>query len=86
MEVDSAVLKGALAIAKRSPFRGDADPSELEEARTDGVMRLFVKNATHLLEPLQKIISRSRQPVHSKITPISLEHPFLHLTGSELRE
>jgi len=49
-------------------------------------MRLFVKNATHLLEPLQKIISRSRQPVHLKITPISLEHLFLQLTGSELRD
>jgi ABC-2 type transport system ATP-binding protein len=54
--------------------------------RTNGVIRLFVKNATHLLEPLQKIISRSRQPVHLKITPISLEHLFLQLTGSELRD
>ena len=54
--------------------------------RTDGVTRLFVKNAIHLLEPLQKIISRSRQPVHLKITPISLEHLFLQLTGSELRD
>ena len=54
--------------------------------RTNGVVRLFVKNATHLLEPLQKIISRSRQAVHLKITPISLEHLFLQLTGSELRD
>jgi ABC-2 type transport system ATP-binding protein len=54
--------------------------------RTDGVMRLFVKSATHLLEPLQKIISRSRQPVHLKIAPISLEHLFLSLTGTELRD
>src|SRR5229473_2673639 len=54
--------------------------------RIDGVVRLFVKNATHLLEPLQKIISRSRQAVHLKITPISLEHLFLQLTGSELRD
>jgi ABC-2 type transport system ATP-binding protein len=51
--------------------------------RTDGVLRLFVKNATHLLEPLHKIIGRSKQPVHLKITPISLEHLFLRLTGSE---
>jgi ABC-2 type transport system ATP-binding protein len=51
--------------------------------RTDGVMRLYVNNATHFLEPLQKIISRSKQPVHLKITPISLEHLFLRLTGSE---
>jgi linearmycin/streptolysin S transport system ATP-binding protein len=54
--------------------------------RTDRVMRLFVRSATHLLEPLQKIISRSRQPVHLKITPISLEHLFLSLTGTELHD
>jgi ABC-2 type transport system ATP-binding protein len=53
---------------------------------TDGVMRMFVKNATHLLEPLQKIISRTKQPVHLKITPISLEQLFLRLTGSEFRD
>jgi ABC-2 type transport system ATP-binding protein len=52
--------------------------------RSDWVTRLFVRNAAHLLEPLQKIISRSRQPVYLKITPISLEHLFLRLTGSEL--
>jgi hypothetical protein len=54
--------------------------------RSDRLMRLFVKNATHLLEPLQKVISRSRQPVHLKIIPISLEHLFLRLTGSELHD
>jgi ABC-2 type transport system ATP-binding protein len=54
--------------------------------RTDGIVRLFVKSATHLLEPLQKIISRSRQPVHLKIAPISLEHLFLRLTGTELHD
>jgi ABC-2 type transport system ATP-binding protein len=54
--------------------------------RTDGVMRLFVGSATHLLEPLQKIISRSKQPVHLKIAPIGLEHLFLRLTGTELRD
>jgi ABC-2 type transport system ATP-binding protein len=54
--------------------------------RTDGLIRLFVKNSTHLLEPLQKVISRSRQTVHLKIAPISLEHLFLQLTGSELRD
>src|SRR6266436_6415881 len=48
--------------------------------RTDGLIRLFVKNATYLLEPLQRIISRSRQTVHLKIAPISLEHLFLQLT------
>ena len=54
--------------------------------RTDGVVRFFVTNAAHLLGPLQKIISRSRQPVHLKIAPISLEHLFLRLTGRELRD
>jgi ABC-2 type transport system ATP-binding protein len=54
--------------------------------RTDEVMRLFVRSAAHLLEPLQKIISRSRQPVHLKIGPISLEHLFLRLTGKEVRD
>jgi ABC-2 type transport system ATP-binding protein len=52
----------------------------------DGIVRLFVKSAILLLEPLQKIISRSRQPVHLKIAPISLENLFLHLTGTELRD
>jgi ABC-2 type transport system ATP-binding protein len=54
--------------------------------RSDRLMRLFVKNATYLLEPLQKIINRSKQPVHLKIVPVSLEHLFLRLTGSELRD
>jgi ABC-2 type transport system ATP-binding protein len=54
--------------------------------RTDKVIRLFVKSAAPLLEPLQKIISRSRQSVHLKIAPISLEHLFLRLTGPELHD
>jgi ABC-2 type transport system ATP-binding protein len=54
--------------------------------RRDGIVRLFVRSATQLLEPLQKIISRCRQPVHLKIAPISLEHLFLRLTGTELRD
>ncbi len=54
--------------------------------RSDGVVRLFVTNAARLLGPLQKIISRSGQPVHLKITPRSLEQLFLELTGRELRD
>ena len=54
--------------------------------RVDGIVRLFVRSATELLEPLQKIISRSRQPVHLKIASVSLEHLFLRLTGTELRD
>jgi ABC-2 type transport system ATP-binding protein len=43
----------------------------------DGIVRLFVKSAVLLLEPLQKIIRRSRQPVHLKIALISLENSWL---------
>ncbi len=53
--------------------------------RSDGVVRLFVTNAARLLGPLQKIISRSGQPVHLKIVPCSLEQLFLALTDRELR-
>jgi hypothetical protein len=35
---------------------------------------------------LHQIISRSRQPVHLKISPPSLERLFLELTGRELRD
>jgi linearmycin/streptolysin S transport system ATP-binding protein len=54
--------------------------------RTDNIVRLFVTSAAPLLEALQKIISRSRQPVHLKIAPVSLEHLFLRLTGTELHD
>jgi ABC-2 type transport system ATP-binding protein len=54
--------------------------------RTERVIRLFVTSAAPLLEPLQKIITRSRQSVHLKIAPISLEHLFLRLTGTELHD
>jgi ABC-2 type transport system ATP-binding protein len=52
--------------------------------RVDGSLRLFVKRAADLLGPLQKIIRRSDQ-VRLKITQLSLESLFLHLTGSEFR-
>jgi ABC-2 type transport system ATP-binding protein len=48
----------------------------------DGMVRLFVKRAVELLEPLQKIISRDKS-VRLRITPVSLENLFLHLTGKE---
>ncbi len=54
-------------------------------ART-GKFGSMVKNATSFLEPLQQIISRSRKPVHLKISPPSLERLFLELTGRELRD
>jgi ABC-2 type transport system ATP-binding protein len=51
--------------------------------RVDGSLRLFVKCATDLLGPLQKLVRRSDQ-VRLKITPLSLESLFLHLTSREL--
>jgi ABC-2 type transport system ATP-binding protein len=46
----------------------------------DGTLRLFVNRAADYLEPLNKIMSRERT-ADLKITPISLENLFLHLTG-----
>jgi ABC-2 type transport system ATP-binding protein len=47
---------------------------------SDGVVRLFVNRAIDYLEPLQKIVSRNKS-VHLRITSISLENYFLHMTG-----
>lgn len=52
--------------------------------RLDGVVRLFVQRAADLLGPLQKAIRRSGH-VRLKITPLSLETLFLHLTGKNPR-
>jgi ABC-2 type transport system ATP-binding protein len=46
----------------------------------DSMVRLFVNRAADYLDPLQKIISRERS-AHLKITPVTLENLFLHLTG-----
>jgi ABC-2 type transport system ATP-binding protein len=54
--------------------------------RGNGLVRLYVKRATDFLLPLQRIISRSGQNVRLKITPLSLENLFLHLTGKVLSE
>lgn len=75
-------LRGLPAAIDLTAIQAFATVHSIE--RADGVMRLYVKNATHFLEPLQKIISRCKQPVHLKIAPISLEHLFLRLTGTEL--
>jgi ABC-2 type transport system ATP-binding protein len=47
---------------------------------SDGVVRLFVNHAIDYLEPLHKIVSRDKS-VHLRITSISLENYFLHMTG-----
>jgi ABC-2 type transport system ATP-binding protein len=51
--------------------------------RSDSVVRLFVKGAAALLGPLHKILGRARESVRLKISPLSLEALFLHLTDSE---
>lgn len=53
---------------------------------SDGVTRLFVRNAAHFLAPLQQTLSRASGAVHVRMGPLSLEHLFLHLTGKELRD
>jgi ABC-2 type transport system ATP-binding protein len=61
-------------------------PGLLRLESADGLVRIHVKNAASFLEPLQQIISRSREPLHLKISPPSLERLFLELTGRELRD
>ena len=53
--------------------------------RGDGMLRLFVKRAANLLEPLQRILARD-ESVRLKIAPIGLEDLFFHLTGREGQE
>jgi len=77
-------LRGLSPGADLTPMRGAAAVCRIESK--DGVTRLFVSSAADLLEPLQKIIDRSKQPVHLKITPVSLEDLFLRLTGKELHD
>jgi ABC-2 type transport system ATP-binding protein len=61
-------------------------PGMLRLESSEGVIRMQVRNAAAFLEPLQQITSRSRRPVHIKISPPSLERLFLELTGKELRD
>jgi len=53
---------------------------------SDGVTRLFVRNAAQFLAPLHQIVRRSLGSVHVKMGPLSLEQLFLHLTGKELHD
>jgi ABC-2 type transport system ATP-binding protein len=46
----------------------------------DDMVRLFVNRAADYLDPLQKIMCRERS-AELKITPVTLENLFLHLTG-----
>jgi ABC-2 type transport system ATP-binding protein len=71
-------LKGLSPQADLSAIMRLRDIGHVEHG--DGVVRLFVKRAVDLLEPLQKIVSRNRS-THLKIGPMSLENLFLHWTG-----
>jgi ABC-2 type transport system ATP-binding protein len=77
-------LHGVAQGINLDALRSRPGVSRLEGA--GGQIRIHVKNAASLLEPLHQIISRSRQPVHLKISPPSLERLFLELTGRELRD
>jgi ABC-2 type transport system ATP-binding protein len=71
-------LKGLSARVDLAPIRALEGVRHIEHG--GGLVRLFVKRATDLLEPLQKIIAREKS-VRIRIAPISLESLFLHLTG-----
>jgi ABC-2 type transport system ATP-binding protein len=77
-------LRGALPTINFDDLRSRAGLLRLEVG--DGQVRIHVRNAANFLQPLQEITSRSRQPVHLKISPPSLERLFLELTGRELRD
>ena len=76
-------LKGLSSRVDLAPIRALEGVHHVE--RGGGLVRLFVKRATDLLEPLQKIISREKS-VRIRIAPISLESLFLHLTGGGASE
>ena len=48
--------------------------------RSEDVMRMYVSRAADYMEPLEKILNADTS-LELKITPISLENLFLHLTG-----
>jgi ABC-2 type transport system ATP-binding protein len=72
-------LKGLSAQADLSSISALQGIGHIEYG---AVVRLFVKHAAHFLGPLQKILSREPS-AHLRITPISLENLFLHLTGKK---
>jgi ABC-2 type transport system ATP-binding protein len=76
-------LKGISARTDLSAIRPVRGVCHVE--RGDGVVRLFVKRAVDLLEPLQKIVTRD-DSVRLRIFPISLESLFLHLTVTEVNK
>ncbi len=77
-------LRGVASGTNFDALRSKPGLLRLEIA--DGQVRIHVQNAASFLELLQQIINRSRQPLHLKISPPSLERLFLELTGKELRD
>ena len=56
----------------------------LRVEHSDGLVRLYVKDAADFLGPLQEVIGRSGPAVRLKIAPLSLQSLFLQLTGAQL--
>ena len=88
-------LLGTLDCNEIIDVRGlppDIDLSHLRQAPgvdrvefRDHSVRMFVKNATQVLTPIQQAIGRV-DGVHIEISRFSLEMLFLQLTGKELRD
>jgi ABC-2 type transport system ATP-binding protein len=76
-------LRGVSPEVYLSAVRGLRGISHVEHS--DGAVRLFVKRAGDLLEPLHKIISRDKS-VRLRIATVRLENLFLRLTGTEAQE
>jgi ABC-2 type transport system ATP-binding protein len=76
-------LNGVSAATDLSAIRRLRGVCHIE--RGDGLVRLFVKRAVDLLEPLQKIATRD-DSARIKIVPISLESLFLRLAGIEVNK
>ncbi len=61
-------------------------PGVLRIETREGLTRVFVHRAAHVLEPLQRLLARCPESVTIAMAPASLETLFLQLTGKELRD
>jgi ABC-2 type transport system ATP-binding protein len=71
-------LKGLSPQADLSAISSLSGIGHVEQG--DGVVRLYVNRGADYLEPLQKILSCEKS-AYLRITPVTLENLFLHLTG-----
>ena len=78
--IELSGLEGRIDLA---PIRAVGGICRVVRGR--GLVRLYVKRAADLIGPLQKIIMRDRS-VRLKVTALSLEDLFVHLTGSGIQE